>query len=180
MPHKRNPDLLELARGHAARAIGDLAGLLSLLKGLPTAYDKDLQLDKEPVFRARETLALVLPAMTALARGLRLDRVRMRRAASTDSMLATDLADALAARGIPFRRAHEIVGRRLAQAERSGLGLRELGPGAGITAADLRSLDVDRALRRRAAFGGTSPARVRRAADDAARRIGRLRAEAAR
>jgi argininosuccinate lyase len=176
MPHKRNPDLLELARGHAARAIGDLAGLLALLKGLPTAYDKDLQLDKEPVFRMRATLLLVLPAMTALVGGLRLDRARMRRAASGDAMLATDLADALAARGVPFRRAHEMVGAALVRADARGVSLEALGPGGGITAADFRALDVDRSLRRRRAPGGTAPARVGRAAADAARRIARLRA----
>jgi argininosuccinate lyase len=178
MPHKKNPDLLELTRGHAARAIGDLAGLLCLMKGLPMAYNKDLQLDKEPVFRMRKTLGLVLPAIAALAAGLTLDRDRMRQAASSDALIATELADALAERGVPFREAHEIVGGRIASAERSGRRLSELGAGGGIEKQDLASLDLDRALARRAAIGGTAPARVRSAAREAARRIAALRREA--
>ncbi len=171
MPQKKNPDLLELARGHAGRAIGELAGLLAVVKGLPLAYDKDLQLDKEPVFRVREVLGALLPPLTRLVAAMRLDRVRMRAAAGDDRLLATGLADALAARGVPFRRAHEIVGRRVAEAERRGTTLRGLGPSDEITRRDLQALDLRRTLAGRAAFGGTSPARVAAAARDAARRI---------
>ncbi len=179
MPQKRNPDLLELARGHAGRAVGELAGLLAVLKGLPLAYDKDLQLDKEPLFRVRDVLASVLPALTRLVATMTLDRRRMRAAAADETLLATELADALAARGIPFRRAHEIVGRRLAEAERKGATLAGLGPSAQITRKDLAALDPGRALRKRAAFGGTAPSRVAAAAREAARRIERLRRESA-
>ncbi|HJW94529.1 MAG TPA: argininosuccinate lyase [Thermoanaerobaculia bacterium] len=110
MPQKKNPDVLELARGHAGRAIGELTGLLSVLKGLPLAYDKDLQLDKEPLFRIRNVLALVLPAIAELISGLNVDRARMAEAATSDQLVATSYADKLAATGIPFRQAHEIVG----------------------------------------------------------------------
>ncbi len=175
MPQKKNPDLLELARGHAGRAIGELTGLLAVVKGLPLAYDKDLQLDKEPALRVREVLGALLPPLARLVTTMELDRVRMRAAAGDERLLATGLADALASRGVPFRRAHEIVGRRVAEAERRGSTLRGLGPSDEITRTDLQALDLRRTLARRAAFGGTSPARVAAAAREAARRIGAAR-----
>jgi len=171
MPQKKNPDVLELARGHAGRAIGDLAGLLAVLKGLPLSYDKDLQLDKEPVFRVRGVLAAALPALTGLVEGLRIDRERMARAASDDRLLATELADAIAKRGMPFREAHEIVGRRIAEAEALGTTLAALGPSKEITAQDLQALDVRRALAKRDVTGGTAPRQVARAAKAAVRRL---------
>jgi argininosuccinate lyase len=177
LPHKKNPDVLELARGHAGRAIGELAGFLAVLKGLPLAYDKDLQLDKEPIFRMRAVLAAALPALRLLLTGLSLDRRRMRAAAQEGPALATELADALAARGVPFRRAQALVGRHVAAAAAAGRGLGETAPPTGITARDLAALDLDRALGRRRCLGGTAPARVRRAAQTARRRI---RREAAR
>jgi len=175
MPHKRNPDLLELARAHAARAAGDLTGLLCLMKGLPLAYNKDLQLDKEPVFRMRETLSRLLPAVTELVAGLSLDRRRMKAAASADNLLATEVADAMAGRGVAFRRAHEMVGRRIAAAARSGRGLADLGAGDGVETDDLRALSLEAALARRGCFGGTAPARVKTAAREAGRRVARAR-----
>jgi argininosuccinate lyase len=175
MPQKKNPDLLELARGHAGRAIGELAGLLAVLKGLPLAYNKDMQLDKEPVFRVRATLAAALPALTLLVERIDLDRSRMLRAASDDRLLATELADALAKRGVPFRKAHGIVGRRIARAEAEGKTLRALGASGEISQKDLAALDVKRALSKRSAFGGTSPARVAQAALSAKKRIAALR-----
>jgi argininosuccinate lyase len=175
MPHKKNPDLLELLRGHAARAAGEIGGFLALLKGLPLAYNKDLQLDKEPVFRLRATLAAALPAAAELVAGLTLDRARMRAAASDDRFLATELADALAARGVPFRRAHAIAGRRVAQAERAGKTLRGAGPSADVSDADLAAVDLDASLARRRALGGTAPARVAAAAAEARRRIAAAR-----
>jgi argininosuccinate lyase len=142
MPQKKNPDILELVRGHAGRAIGELVGLLATMKALPLAYDKDLQLDKEPLFRTRATLGAVLPALDALLAALKLDRERMRAAAASPLLLATDAADELAAKGIPFREAHEIVSRERQHSTRS----------------------VDDVLAKKSAFGGTAPDRVREAA----------------
>jgi argininosuccinate lyase len=164
MPQKKNPDVLELVRGHAGRAIGELTGLLALLKGLPLAYDKDLQLDKEPLFRTRLVLSLALPALNELFANLKLNREVMRAAASHDLLLATEVADAMAVRGIPFRKAHEIVSARIGESLRHKKTLRELGPTAEITDLDLAALDVDKALAKRVALGGASPDRVREAA----------------
>jgi argininosuccinate lyase len=171
MPQKKNPDLLELTRGYAARSIGELTGLLALLKGLPLAYDKDLQLDKEPLFRTRRVIAAVVPALTALVAGLKLNRDRMLEAASSDLMLATEVADAIASRGIPFREAHDIVSARIGEAIKQGKSLRELGPTGKITAPDLEALDVERALAKHATAGGTAPHEVRTAAAAALARL---------
>jgi argininosuccinate lyase len=157
MPQKKNPDVLELVRGHAARSIGELTGLLALMKGLPLAYDKDLQLDKEPLFRTRATSAVALPALTALVAGLKLHRDKMRAAASDDMLLATAVADAIAAKGTPFREAHEMVSANLAS-------LHQLAEQHGVT--------LESVLDRKNALGGTSPARVREAAREA---LGALR-----
>src|SRR5437867_11745178 len=105
MPQKKNPDVLELVRGHAGRAIGELTGLLAVMKGIPLAYDKDLQLDKEPLFRTRVTLNAALPALAALIAGLKLNRERMRSAAQSPMLIATAVADAMAEKGTPFREA---------------------------------------------------------------------------
>ncbi len=167
MPQKKNPDVLELVRGHAGRSIGELTGLLALLKGLPLAYDKDLQLDKEPLFRTRIVLVLALPALNELFANLKLNREVMRAAASHDLLLATEIADTMAARGIPFRKAHEIVSARIGDAIRRKKTLRELGATDEITDLDLAALDADKALAKRAAAGGASPERVREAARSA-------------
>jgi argininosuccinate lyase len=116
MPQKLNPDVAELARGKAGTAIGRLAGLLAVVKGLPLAYDRDLQEDKEPVFAARRDLRGALGALTVLVAGLELDRDRLAGAASDPALLATDAAEALVAAGVPFRDAHE----RVAASVRSG------------------------------------------------------------
>ncbi len=152
MPQKKNPDVLELVRGHAARSIGELTGLLALLKGLPLAYDKDLQLDKEPLFRTRNVLAAALPALDALLARLTLNRERMREAAASDALLATAVADAIAATGVPFREAHKQVSANLAA-------LPQMVAEHGIT--------LESILETRSAFGGTSPARVKEAAQKA-------------
>ena len=149
MPQKKNPDVLELVRGHAGRAIGELTGFLAVMKALPLAYDKDLQLDKEPLFRVRATLGAILPALDALLSGLKLDRQRMRAAASSPLLLATDAADELAAQGIPFREAHEIVSRERRHSGRS----------------------VDDVLAKKSALGGTAPARVKEAAAAVLRKL---------
>jgi argininosuccinate lyase len=144
LPQKKTPDVLELARGHAARSIGELTGFLALLKGLPLAYNKDLQLDKEPLFRTRATLAVLLPALTALIAGMKLNRERMREAANSPLLLATDAADELAARGVPFREAHEIVSRDFGHSANS----------------------VETVLAKKNVLGGTNPDRVREAAEE--------------
>ena len=124
-------------------------------------------------------LEAALPALTALVAGLKLRRERMRDAATDDRLLATELADALARRGVPFRQAHEIAGRRFAAAEASGQGLLEMPPSDGVTGADLASVDLERALTRRGALGGASPKRVAQAARRAAKRIAAERKAAA-
>ena len=171
MPQKKNPDVLELTRGYAGRQLGELTGLLALLKGLPLAYDKDLQLDKEPLFRTREAIAATLPALGGLIDGLIVNHGAMREAVSHDLLLATELADAIASRGIPFREAHDITSARIAEALREGKTLREMGPSAQITAADLEAIDVDRALAKRITKGGTAPERVKEAAKTALERV---------
>src|SRR5580700_4130185 len=110
MPQKKNPDVAELARGKAGRLIGGLTGLLVTLKGLPLTYNRDLQEDKEPVFDAVDTLLLVLPAMAGLIATLRVNPAKLRHGASVGFTLATDLAEYLVRRGVPFREAHEVVG----------------------------------------------------------------------
>jgi argininosuccinate lyase len=109
MPHKLNPDVAELARGKAGTAIGRLAGLLAVVKGLPLAYDRDLQEDKPPLFAARKDVAGALAALTVLVAGLEFERTRLEEAASDPLLLATDAAEALVLAGVPFRDAHEQV-----------------------------------------------------------------------
>jgi argininosuccinate lyase len=109
MPQKKNPDPLELVRGKSGRALGHLVGLLSTMKGLPSGYNKDLQEDKQAVFDAEDTVAGCLAVVRSVVRGLTLDRPRAEAAAS-GLLLATDVADYLVGRGMPFRRAHEVVG----------------------------------------------------------------------
>ena len=120
MPQKRNPDVAELVRGASALVVGDLVALLTLVKGLPTGYDRDLQHDKAALFRATDTLELVLPAVTgAVASG---DFVReAAEGALSPELLATDVADLLVDDGVPFRQAHELVGRLFLAAERAGV-----------------------------------------------------------
>src|SRR3990172_1466228 len=109
MPQKLNPDVAELARGKAGTAIGRLTGLLATVKGLPLAYDRDLQEDKAPVFATRRDTRLALDALTMLVSGLEVDRERLAKAAADPLLLATDAAEALVKQGVPFRDAHEQV-----------------------------------------------------------------------
>ena len=110
MPQKKNPDVAELARGKAGHLINDLTGLLAVLKGLPLAYDRDLQEDKEPVFDAVDTLAVLLPAVAGMIETMTLHLDRMAALAPQGFSLATDVAEWLVQRGVPFRSAHEISG----------------------------------------------------------------------
>ena len=110
MPQKKNPDIAELARGKAGRLIGNLTGLLATLKGLPLAYNRDLQEDKEPVFDSVDTLEVLLPAFTGMVATLRFDTERMAELAPQGFSLATDVAEWLVKQHVPFRDAHEITG----------------------------------------------------------------------
>lgn len=167
MPQKRNPDVAELVRGKTGRVIGALVALLTTVKGLPLAYDRDLQEDKEPVFDAVDTLLLALPALAGAIASCTFDRERLAAAASDDFALATDVAEALVMLGVPFREAHERVGTLVRAAEERGTGLRAL-PSALLTAVhpDLPArweelLDPVAATSRRDAQGGTAVSAVR-------------------
>jgi argininosuccinate lyase len=128
MPQKRNPDVAELVRAKAGRVIGDLVSLLTTVKALPLTYDRDLQEDKEPVFDAVHTLRLVLPAITGTVASLTFDRGRLAEASVGGFALATDLAEELVTRGVPFREAHEVVGEVVKLAEARGVDLDGLDP----------------------------------------------------
>ncbi len=179
MPQKRNPDVAELVRGQSGRVIGDLVSLLVTLKGLPLTYNRDLQEDKPPVFDAVDTLMLALPAMAGTVRSLAFDRSRLADAAGGGFALATDLAEELVRRRVPFRAAHERVGEAVAACEARGVDLTDL-DAASLAAllpelgdADTAALtDVATAVSRRAASLGPAPARVVEQAAALRRRIG--------
>ena len=166
MPQKKNPDVAELARGKAGRLIGGLVGLLTVLKGLPLTYNRDLQEDKEPVFDAVDTLLLVLPAMAGLIATLRINAPRLAAAAPRGFTLATDLAEYLVRRGVPFRDAHEIVGHLVVWCQVQDVDLDQVDDAdlAKISphlTPDVRSvLTVRGALEARSGFGSTAPSRV--------------------
>jgi argininosuccinate lyase len=166
MPQKKNPDFAELVRGKTGRVIGDLTALLVTLKGLPLAYNKDMQEDKEPAFDAVDTYGASLHAMTGMLGTMRLNESRMRQGALGGFMAATDLADHLAARGVPFREAHEIVGKLVLRCEREGRTLQELtvddlrAASPVFDAAALDAVDIDSVVARRTTAGGTAPGRV--------------------
>jgi argininosuccinate lyase len=167
MPQKKNPDFAELVRGKSGRVAGDLVSLIVTLKGLPLAYNKDMQEDKEPTFDAIDTLESCLRVVEGMLGTMRVDSERMRAGAHAGAMAATDLADHLAARGVPFREAHEIVGRLVLACEREQRPLQSLtladlqaaSPGFGEDA--LRALDVDDGVSRRSSQGGTGHDAVR-------------------
>ena len=162
MPQKRNADPMELTRGKTGRLIGNLTGLLSTLKGLPSTYNKDLQEDKEAVMDSIDSVNLLLPVIVAIIRTLKLNPDKMR-AALTEDMLATDLAEYLVRKGLPFRQAHHIVGQAVQIAAREEVGLSRL---SGETLRGLSDLftddvkavfDFDASVARRNAPGGTAP-----------------------
>jgi argininosuccinate lyase len=166
MPQKKNPDVAELTRGKAGRLIGDLTGLLATLKGLPLAYNRDLQEDKEPVFDAADSLALLLPAMAGLVSTLEFDTERMAQLAPRGFALATDVAEWLVRQGVAFREAHEIAGGAVRAAEARGVELWDLtdaelaGVDPRLAPAVRRVLTVEGSLASRDAVGGTAPVRV--------------------
>jgi argininosuccinate lyase len=180
MPQKRNPDAAELARGKTGRVIGALVGLLTVMKGLPLAYAKDLQEDKEGFFDAIETLSLCLAAMAGMVRDLTPDAKRMKAAAGAGYATATDLADWLVrALKIPFREAHHITGRVVALAAERGVALEKLKLEAmqsvepRIAAEVYGVLGVERSVKSRVSYGGTAPANVRKQARAWLKRLGK-------
>jgi argininosuccinate lyase len=168
MPHKKNPDALELIRGKAARVLGDLMSLFSLLKGLPLAYNRDLQEDKEPVFHAVATVHASL-AITAMAiDGLSVHREKMKEAVVASFMPAVEMAEYLALKGVPFREAHQIVGKMVKYCEGqrkrlADLTLEEMRSFSAVFADDVRSyIDPANILKSRKTIGGASHAEVTR------------------
>ncbi|MGH7068393.1 MAG: argininosuccinate lyase [Acetobacteraceae bacterium] len=173
MPQKRNPDAAELVRAKTGRISGDFLALLTVLKGLPLAYAKDLQEDKEPVFDAAQALSISLAAIEGMIHDLVPDGARMAEMAGAAFSTATDLADWLVRTlGMPFRTAHQVTGRLVARAEAKGTGLAQLtlaemqAEEPRITSAIFNVLSVDASIASRCSLGGTSPARVIRAAEE--------------
>lgn len=166
MPQKKNPDIAELTRGKAGRLIGDLTGLLATLKGLPLAYNRDLQEDKEPVFDAVVTLEVLLPAVTGMIATLRFDTERMARLAPEGFSLATDVADWLVRRRVPFRDAHEISGALVRACEERGIGLEDASDDLFAQVSPLLTpevrevLTIEGSVASRSGVGGTAPVRV--------------------
>jgi argininosuccinate lyase len=163
MPQKKNPDIAELARGKAGRLVGNLTSVLTMLKGLPFAYNRDLQEDKEPLFDSIDTLNLVIPAVTGMITTTSFDRARMAVAAPAGFSLATEIADYLVRKGIPFAIAHEAAGKCVAIAESSNRQLHELTDQELLSShkdldAQVRTvLNVEGALSGRTTHGGTAP-----------------------
>ncbi|MGH9086231.1 MAG: argininosuccinate lyase [Acidimicrobiales bacterium] len=158
LPQKKNPDIAELARGKAGRLIGDLTGLLATLKGLPLAYNRDLQEDKEPLFDAVDQISLALGAITGMIATARFDTARMQAAADRPHLAATDLAEHLVVGGMPFREAHAVVGALVRDSIDRGVPLAELvaaHPSLGADAVAL--LEPGASVRRRTTPGGAGP-----------------------
>ena len=167
MPQKKNPDVAELARGKSGRLVGNLTSLLVTLKGLPFAYNRDLQEDKEPVFDSIDTLLVLLPAVIGMIETTTFDEKRMSAGAASGFALATEVADYLVRKGIPFAKAHEISGKAVALAEKKKIGLEDL------TLTDFQSLNklfsqdiykaltVEAAVASRKSRGGTAPSALR-------------------
>ncbi|KUG61201.1 MULTISPECIES: argininosuccinate lyase [Kocuria] len=166
MPQKKNPDIAELARGKAGRLIGDLTGLLATLKGLPLAYNRDLQEDKEPVFDAIDQLEVLLPAVAGMIGTLAFNTGRMAELAPQGFALATDVAEWLVRQGVPFRDAHEIAGDAVRVCEQRGIELWDLSDedfaaiSARLTPGVREVLTVEGSLASRSAQGGTAPSAV--------------------
>ncbi len=166
MPQKKNPDIAELARGKSGRLIGNLAGLLATLKALPLAYNRDLQEDKEPVFDSVTTLEVVLPAFAGMVATLRFDTDRMAALAPEGFSLATDVAEWLVKRGVPFRDAHEISGSLVRACEQRGIGLEDADDdllesvSVHLDPAVREVLTIEGSVSSRTGAGGTAPERV--------------------
>ena len=177
MPQKKNPDSWELIRGKTGRITGALLGLLTTLKGLPTSYQRDLQEDKEALFAAHDQVADMVAVATGALRSTKFHAERLRGAASNSALLATEAADYLVRKGIPFRQAHDVVGKILREAETLNVPwtdlpldtLRKISPAFGADL--LKTLSVDAALAAKNVPGGTAPESVRRAIADLEARL---------
>ncbi len=159
MPQKKNPDVCELVRGKTGRLYGNLVAVLTMMKGLPLTYNRDMQEDKEPLFDSADTLLASLHVLAGMMRNVKVNKARCEASASDPLLLATDLVDFLVRRGVPFRNAHHQVGALVAEAEKSGrplpqLAAKKFGPAAA------RVFDVRRALAARRAVGAPSPRNV--------------------
>ena len=167
MPQKKNPDFAELVRGKSGRVVGDLTSLLVTVKGTPLTYDKDLQEDKEPLFDAVDTVLGSLMACTGMLATCTFKEERMREASHEGYMAATDLADYLVGKGLPFRQAHAVVGRIVGDCVREGVTLQQLSTDELRSYSELfdddahEALDIDSIVRRRTTFGGTGHEAVR-------------------
>jgi len=166
MPQKKNPDIAELARGKAGRLVGNLTGLLTTLKGLPLAYNRDLQEDKEPVFDSVDTLEILLPAFTGMVATMRFHTDRLAELAPAGFSLATDIAEWLVRQGVPFRVAHEVAGECVRVCEGKGIELADLSDAdlaaisEHLTPAVREVLTVEGSIASRNARGGTAQPRV--------------------
>jgi argininosuccinate lyase len=166
MPQKKNPDVAELARGKSGRLIGNLTGLLATLKGLPLAYNRDLQEDKEPVFDSIDTVKLLLPAFSGMVATMKFDLDRLERAAPAGFSLATDVAEWLVKQKVPFREAHEITGKLVSYCEKNSLGLHEVPDNEmakiskSLTPEVRDVLSISGSIKSRSGAGGTALPRV--------------------
>jgi argininosuccinate lyase len=180
MPQKKNPDGFELVRGKSGRVFGHLMGLLSMLKGLPSAYNKDMQEDKEAVFDATDTLKACLGAATTMLRHIELNTDKAEEAAKHGQMNATELADYLVRKGLPFRKAHEFSGQLVLlavekQIELEALSLDEMQSICPEIAIDVyESLSLERTLGSKVQIGGTASSRVSEALLEARNRLSEL------
>lgn len=167
MPQKKNPDAAELTRGKSGRLIGNLTGLLVTLKGLPFAYNRDLQEDKEPVFDSHDTLMLLLPAFTGMIQTLSFNTQKLSSNAALGHSLATEIADFLVKKNIPFNQAHEISGKCVKLAESKNLEVHQISASdlssvaKELTSDVLEVLTVKAALDARSSYSGTSPVNVK-------------------
>jgi argininosuccinate lyase len=180
MPQKKNPDAWELIRGKTGRIYGALLGLLTTCKGLPSSYQRDLQEDKEALFATHDQALAMTQIAAATLAATKFNEMRLREAAQDPSLVATELADYLVAFGVPFREAHEVVGKVLRAAEQEGKSIRdmpierlkEFSPAFGRDLAT--ALTLESALARRAVAGGTAPAAVRAALEQFKARLGKI------
>ena len=171
MPQKKNPDMAELVRGKTGRVYGDLMGILTVLKGLPLAYNKDMQEDKEGVFDACDTLKMCLAVLAGMLPGMKARTDVMRKAACEGFINATDLTDYLVAKGLPFRSAYKISGQLVAKCIREGKTLETLSPAEYQAASEViaedvyEAIDLDACVALRTSLGGTAVASVEKQID---------------